>query len=352
MSRLTRYITRLIVVRWLVVLGGLTAFVLALDLLDAADRVMAGRVPDPRFLSYVVMRAPGLMIELAPIAALLATLLAYGRLIRRGELVAMWNCGISPLRQLVMALPVGIALAVVQFALADRAVPTSLAALRDWGVARADMRERGRDEAGYMWLHKGRDIVRLRAAGDTRLDGVWLFRRDAGGLLVEQIHARGGMRKDGGWRLIDVRTLTPDGAPAGRRAGLDWNVDLTAADLALLALPADQLSLVGLIRLAAGGGWRAQPDFLYATRAHYRLAGALSPLLLTLLVVAMAQHFRRAGLPLRLSLGAIAFGLGYLTFATTALFLGEAGLIPALLAAWGPPGALALAVGGFAIRAE
>lgn len=354
MSQFARYLSRLILMRFLLILSGMVAFAYAFDLLEVAGQVAASNAYGYPLMTYTLLRLPGLVADLLPIATMLAALLAYGEIIRHREIVAIWNSGVSPLVQLRMLLPLGLFFALLQFAVSDGLAPSTTAALRDWEIGQFKERDDLRDSQGFLWLYKDREVLRLRPpkGGEASLDQVWLFRRGADGLITEQLHAQRAEWSEKGWQLMDVELVGPENPGGAYVQRYALSGDLAINDLTLLGQPPDELSLAAINYLSADQGWRARPGYLYKTQRHYRVAHALFPCLLLLLVVAMAQRFRSIRLPVRLALGVIVTGLGFQIFSKTALFIGEAGLLPPPLAAWGPLAALACVIAAFTIHPE
>jgi lipopolysaccharide export LptBFGC system permease protein LptF len=71
-----------------------------------------------------------------------------------------------------------------------------------------------------------------------------------------------------------------------------------------------------------------------------------------MLVVSLAQRFRRTGTFARLMIYSVAIGFGFFMFAGTSLAMGEAGFVPPWISAWSPNLALAALIGSFVVRDE
>jgi len=74
-------------------------------------------------------------------------------------------------------------------------------------------------------------------------------------------------------------------------------------------------------------------------------AACFTPLLLLLLVVALAQRFQRTGHVEFLFIGSISLGFGFFIINGISLAMGEVGLLPPFLAGWAPLG-IFLAIAG------
>ena len=125
----------------------------------------------------------------------------------------------SPYRLVLMLMPVGLTLGVLH--------RRSSSAAGDAGVGRLGIGDYSKKklavgEGDPIWLRSGNDILRAGKANASasRLDNVIIFRRNAIGMLEEQIMSRAAL-KDHRWMLEDVVIYT---AEAARPARVKWLV--------------------------------------------------------------------------------------------------------------------------------
>lgn len=347
MTVLARYLNRMFLVRFAVVLFGIIGFAVVVDLLDTAEDL--ARAPKGMLaagLHYTALRLPIMLSELLPVAALIAGLLAVADLLRHRELVVIWSSGVRPLTVLRLLLPAGLALAGAKFLVDDLAVPRAAGALRDWGIGDYG-HEAAEGQAGpYQWLRSGDDIVRIsaNAASAGRLREITVFRRGPDGLLRERLDAPRAVEVPGGWRLLDVTRRVLADRSTERLPAVEIEVPLDLERVRLLARPPRELPLPELARIAAEGGYGLRAPEPYRTWLHQRVAGALLPMLLMMLGFALVRRFSRTATIAPVFLTAVGIGFAFLITAGVASALGEVGLIPPLLAAWAPTAVLALLV--------
>ena len=97
---------RMVATRYVAILLGISFFVLSLDLLANAKDVQALRPGEPWILiDYMLHRAPSVVSNYMGISMLLAMLLSLTELSYRNEMVAIWAACLSPIRLLLMLLP-------------------------------------------------------------------------------------------------------------------------------------------------------------------------------------------------------------------------------------------------------
>lgn len=353
MSVLIRYLNRMVLVRFGVVLFGIIGFATVVDLLDVAEDL--ARAPEGVVvagLRYVGLRLPIMLSELMPIAAMIASLLAVGDLLRHRELVVIWSSGVRPLTILRLLLPAGLALVGAKFLIDDLALPRASSALRAWGIG--DYRHNPIDgQAGaFQWLRSGGDIIRLSANAVSmgELRDITVFRRGPEGILKERLDAPTGTVVEGSWRLEDVTRRVIEGRRTERLPFVDLDVAIDLEQVRLMARPPRELPLVQLVGIAAEGGYGLRALEPYRTWLHQRIAGALFPMLLMMLAFALVRRFSRTASIAPVFLAAVATGFTFLIASGVLSALGEVGVVPPVLAAWSPTVILALLVLGLAVR--
>ncbi len=343
---LTRYLVRRTLGLFTIMLIGMCAFMLGLDLMVNANSVLAVETEGPEggLLCYTALRFPIIASDLIKFAALLAGLLTFNALTRSGELAAISNAGVSQRGVMARLLPLGLLFAGLQFVVDDALVPTSQQSLREWGVVDDQDANTpvGTDEV--VWVQVGNDIVRVPRANiaDGGLSKFSIFERDQAGTLLAQLMVTEAWPHPDGWRLTGVTTRHVDDLRVRYDPVLVWDVDLDPQIFRDLLSPPRELSLGGLLRLygdAVRGNWAPE---LYGTWAYARVADCLVPFLVLILSVVLARQSQRAGNAAILLLGGVIIGFGFFIFNGVTLAMGEAGLLPPLLAAGIPPSVLAI----------
>lgn len=346
---LTRYIGRKLAANVVIVLVIITTLSLTFEVMEEGDNIAARSSNAlPAITRYVLLRLPEVASELLPFAALIGAVIGIGLLLRHSEIVAIWNSGVSALGIMRAVLPIGLLLVALQVTLDDQLVPGTRAALEDWGVGRAAEREGMlKSSSTSVWLLTDGEIVHIpaTAATEAHFQNLEIFSRDDAGLLTDYIHAADARRDGSKWLLSNVthRTVTPPSIET--IPYMDWQPPMAVEQIPLITKLLKDLRLDQLWQLFVHSGYGQRSPELYQTWFYYRIASALSPLLLILLVVSLAQRFKRTGTFLRLMISSISIGFAFMVFEGTSLSIGEAGLLQPLIAAWGPNVLLASVIG-------
>jgi lipopolysaccharide export system permease protein len=339
MSRLARMLMRMIIVRFLPILIGLTLFVLTLEVVAYAKEILA--LNDDGLLmigKYILARAPATLATFLPISLLLALLLSVTELSYRNEITAFWSIGLSPLRVIGMLAPLALLIGLVHFGIVDRLVPSAAPVLRAWGIADYGEKKLKLGETDPIWLRSGNDIMRAATANRdaTRLSDVVIFRRDAKGILLEQIYAEAASLGPEGWVLQNTVSYGRESETPIRSTQLAYKGSMRAAEAGSRSGDPEEMTLNDLSYFIANDGFGIRPAYVYQTWWHKRISLIFVSLVMVALVVPLATRFRRGGgLGLLFALG-VGLGFAFFILDGIALSVGELGVVFPWLAAWLP----------------
>ncbi len=339
MSVLTRYLTRLILIRFALLLFGMTAFLLGLDLMVNANRVVDGESePLSALTRYSLLRLPIVISDLIKIAALLAGLFSLMTLIRSSELTAIWNSGVSQFSLVRRLFPLIVLLGGLQFVVDDQLVPGRVSELQEWGVVQGLGKRDRNSSRDVLWIHVGNDILRIPSANidAQHLRDFILFERNETGSLTAQLNVGEARYGNGTWQLLDITIRRASGGAVEREAMRNWPIQLDIASMQRLLVHPRNLPLSQIRRFTSGDGQGTWAPYLYETWLYERLINCLAPFLMLFLSVVLAQQSQRSGHIEFLLLGGIVIGFSFFIFSGVTLAMGEAGLLPPLLASSAP----------------
>lgn len=348
-------LNRMVAVRFFGIMFGITVFVLSLELLANAKDLQALQPGDPAIiLRYLAYRTPTVLASYLSISMLLAMLLALTELSYRNEMSAIWAAGISPIRMILMLLPLAFVAGGLLFFLSNTAIPWTTPQLREWGIGEYGSEKLKMGEKDPIWMRAGPDILRAEQANpqSTRLEGVTIFKRDGEGLLREQIYAATAEQSGGRWNLSDVIVYYRDNLEPSRLDTLVYSGDLTPAKAGMRSGAPEDMSLQEILYFIDKQGYGIRPVWVYETWANKRIAMFFSAFLMISLCVPLASRFRRGG-----GLGvmfAAGVGIGFVFFIIDgiSMTMGELGFVAPWLAAWLPVAAFGALAAAMTFRAE
>lgn len=355
MKTITLYMSRLFITRFALILLGVTAMVLTLDLVTYGEEINASQSDNPyALLTYAMLSIPGTVSKFYSLVVLIAILLALTELSRHNELVVIWSAGASQ-AQIFMALaPLAVILGLGHFLIDDQLAPRTSAALIEWGVGKFSSARYQRDLDAPVWMKSGDDIVRAGQRDENAdvLKDIIIFRRAKDGLLTEQIEAERAQRQNDHWQLQHVRIYSGEDGSVISMPDMVYYGSLRSAVTGREKGDPTEMSLSQLFYFSQNAGFGVRPGYVYETWAHKRLTTMLTGLMALLIAVPIAHSFRRGGGFGVLFLFGIAIGFGYFIYTGVTLALGQGGILPPILAGWLAPLTLLTVSGMVALQFE
>lgn len=340
MSLLTRYLVAAYLRALALSLAIATALFLVVDVFDRLGEVLPFSPSAAALLSYFLFKLPKILFDVLPAAALLATLVAIGALVRSREVMAMRACGLGDRR---LATPILVAAALTSAGALfwnESVVPVSASRSRWlWDFELKQKAYRGVFDAASLWFQTEKGFVHVeRYDADHRVIlGLSLFEADRNFDLVrvyetprlewDRDHWRadeGLVKELGGRGEVRIRALAageltlaedPDNLATRRRRPEEFSFRQLRAQIALLEArgsPADDL-LVDL---------------------HHKLAWPLATVIVTMLALPMALAARpSSGMAASIGAGFVV-GFAYWVVTGMALSAGRSGALAPAVAAW------------------
>ena len=348
---LDRYLLRNFLPPLALCLGGITAIMISMDLLNnLTDYTAAGHGPGHLILYYVSLM-PVMLVDVTEAALLLATLFSLGKMSRHNELTAMHSAGRSVLRVLMPLLVCGLWVSVAVLAMNFQFAPDAVR-IRD--QTRAGGGGAARPPSVFNILYRNREALRtwylhsvpydLRA--DNPMSEVYVWQQNAGGDITQCWFARRALwlPESGVWQFQHVVEYTFADPATGKPLARPRRTPLpfieqklwpeTPGGMLSDKLDPNYLGVPGL--LSALKSRASLPDKItarYETVLQWRFALPLRCFLIVLLAAPLGIAASR-----RNALGGVAAALGiYITvFFLSNLLLkaGEGAYLPPLLAAW------------------
>jgi len=354
MTIIAGFLSRMILLRFFVLLLSITLFVLTLEIVGLLGEILAINPSGLMAVSqYALARSPGIISTFLPFCLLLALLLAITELSYRNEMTAIWSAGISPSRLIVMLLPVAIVVGAIQFLISDKAVPAAAPYLHDWGIGDYAAKKNHMNTGDPIWIRSGPDIIQAKSvnADLTEMKNIIIFRRQADGLLLQQLYVEDAKLAGNIWQLKNVNVFDRGGRVPYHLNDLNY-----AGEIRLLTgAPTDdpqEMSISQINDYIAHDGYGQRPNYVYQTWWHKRISPFVVALIMIALCVPLATRFRRGG-GLGPLLG-IGVGMGFVFFVCdgVAASIGEIGLVAPWLAAWTPIIVFGAIAAGLVARTE
>jgi LPS export ABC transporter permease LptG/LPS export ABC transporter permease LptF len=340
---LDRYILRLFVGIFLLVMLSVVSVYVIADLTENTDDILRNRIAPDIVWSYYRFLAFQIAYDLAPIAVLVSTLITFSVLSRRNEVTACRALGVSLYRLALPGLAAGLLITGLAFLLQDRILPAT-----NEKVAQLKNTIRGREMAGTrradrLWLVGQDRFIYNYLHYDPKLQSIQrlqVFEFDTQHRLVGRLVAERASWRDGRWILENgwARTFAPNGPAtsyspfAGERiVDLPEQPDFFETEIGR----PEQMTYAELSRYVRQLRETGQPVPDLEVNLHNRIAFPAISTIMALVAMPFAFRLGRRGALYGLG---VSIALGMIFLAIFAFFrtLGEAGALPPLLAVWSP----------------
>jgi lipopolysaccharide export system permease protein len=338
---LTLYLSRLFISRVVGVLLMLVLVLQMLDLLSESGKILehAGN-GQAQLWTYVTLRAPQIIARFLPYSVLLATIITLMTLNQNSEVISMKAAGLSAHQVLAPLFLTALVVALVSFTFNERIVTRATAKLKVWQDADYGPLPAHTSLRSNVYLREGSNVLMAATVTgggrQTVLQNVSWYRRDAQGMVVEQLRSPRATYASPGWRLespvrFDVKTTTTE-----QLGSLVIARGIDPGQIAISSVDADAQDIFELTRAIAelrGAGRRTSE---LEGKWWHKFSGPLSSVLMPLLGAIAAFGLARSGQVLIRAILGMALGFTYFVIDNAALAMGNFGGYPPLVAAWAP----------------
>jgi lipopolysaccharide export system permease protein len=350
-GRLQRYVLRHVIL-WIVTFFLVIASMeLLIDFVSISNDVGQRVDISPAGVARLtLMRAPAMLLLLAPFLFLFGTLAAYVTLNRRSELTAMRAAGVSAWRFIVPAAATAFLCGIVATTLVN---PVASRLNARYESERADLMKNYLPGAAPkdIWLREGHGrgqvVMHARSRSDLVLKDVstFFYQVDDHGVpqFQQRIDAKEARFSPGGLVLNDVRSSRPGGLEE-RSQSVTLTLLFRDPSVLLRAGAADQISFWDLPAAIHSAREAGLASTAYQIQLQKLLAAPVLYAGMSMLAAAFSLRLMRLGGLAGMAGAGLA--IGFAVFFVDALCgaLGKSGVIPTYAAVWAPP-ALALLSG-------
>ncbi len=245
MKTLDRYIIRTLITSIFVVMCILVAVFSFFEFIDELEQVGEGRYGIAQIMQYVLLRIPGLMYQLFPMAALIGTLWGLGTLVASSEIIVMRSVGF-PLRRIVLAaLQAALAILVVAVAIGELVAPSTERLAREFrSVTRADQITL-KTKYG-VWVRDGQSYINIRKIlPGERIEEIYIYEFDRQNNLKVSTYAEAAEYQGEKWLLsgIDQTFIEHDQVKKRRIKRAEWGSLLKPSLINMVVIEPNSLAI-------------------------------------------------------------------------------------------------------------
>jgi len=204
MKIVNRHLSRELIGSILFIMLALLAMFSFFDLVQELDDFGKGSYGIGKVLLFVLLKAPGHVYEVVPLAVLIGTLYALAQLSRFSELVILRVSGISMMSMGMVLLRVGVLFAILTFLVGELVAPLSERTAQRMRIQATDSLV-AQDFRSGLWARDGDSFVNIEdVLPDSELLNVHIYEFDSEFNLRMITNAKSGKFKKGRWDLHEV----------------------------------------------------------------------------------------------------------------------------------------------------
>lgn len=204
MRLINRYLAQEIIASILLIMLALIAMFSFFDLIQELESLGKGNYGLGGVLTFVLLSIPGHVYEIVPVAVLVGTMYALGRLARHSELIILRVSGISVSKLTQKMVAIGLVFAVFTFVVGEFVTPYTEKTAQRMRIQATDSVV-AQDFRSGLWIKDGRSFVNVEEVlPDATLLNVHIYEFDQNFHLRTISNAKSGYFEEDGWNLTDV----------------------------------------------------------------------------------------------------------------------------------------------------
>lgn len=356
-SLIQKYVLSAFISVFFICLFASVGLFLVFDLFERMDLFIRESVTFTQALNYLLYKTPLILQFMMPVATLVATLFAVGRLSQLSEITAMRAIGSSLFYILKPLLALGLLLSVIMFINGETIVPNATQKLEK--IYHLDIKkkaEKGAFSRSNFWHREKNKFYNfgLYDSKTVSLKSITIYELDKNFSLdfrTEAKEATWGGDSNIGWTMTDVIETSIDSKGAFNSSTFKQTpliINQTPEDLYKLERNADTLSYFELKNYIEKLSSEGVPVTNYLVDLASKISFPLINLIVILISFPLALTPARSGnLSLNFAIGVL-IGFGYYVIHAISVSFGNAELIPITAAAW-TANILFLCLGGYLV---
>ncbi len=357
MSIFFRYISREIVKSAAVVAVVVITVYLAVDFFGKIDNFMEADLPPAVALVFFGLKIPFIVVQMMPVAVLIAVLLVFGLMKKNNEIIVIKTSGLSVGSLLAPAAAVGAGASLLLFLVSEMVVPVTTGQANQIWLQKVRQKTSTLQKRSDIWLKDEQVILYIRHydPAEQKVFGITVNYIGENFQIKRRIDARRGVYTNNTWILQDLMD-----SRFGKKGNLvrsdvkrRLTVDLSIMpeDLGRAVKSTKEMGFVELLHHIEELKSEGYSVATYRTDLHAKISFSVVCLLMSIFATGLALSGRSRG-----DITAnIAYGIGtsfiYWIFYSFCLSLGYGGILPPLVAAWTANIVFLLAGGLMVIRA-
>ncbi len=322
-------------------IGAFVGIYLLIDFFEKISDFIDHKATAGDYLSYLFNSMPIILVQILPLAILMAVVLTLGGLGRTNETTAMRACGISLWKIVQPFMGLALLLSILLLLLNEFIIPYNAKGLNQLLEVKLKGKQQVSLTRDEIWYRDAERIIKIALVNPTQqtLEGVTIFNIDRNSLLRERLSAPKLSYSGNSWLAsqLETRSFDPQtGDLLATKTATDvvLKIGRTPQDFAASENRNNELNFRQLRRMVK----KLEREGFDATRQrvdmHNRLAAPFTCLIMAFLGVPFAlQRGRSSNIALGIGLS-LAIGIVYFILQSMLTAFGYSAALPPIVAAW------------------
>ncbi|MEJ2099371.1 MAG: LPS export ABC transporter permease LptG [Desulfobacterales bacterium] len=340
MTIVDKYLTREILKCLAIVLTVVVGLYVIVEFFNKVDNFMEAGLSIARLIRYLQLELPQIIVQIAPVAMLLAVLIAFGLMNKNNEIIALKCAGLSVYYLLRSVLTIAIVLSIMIFFLSEIVVPITMSRANKIWLMEVKNKPAVTSRQKDIWIkgHHSIYFIQYFNPKSQSISGVILNFFDNDFKLTRRVDANRGLYEQGKWVFYDlleqVRDSKSEVYQVQFHAQKSIDVDFLPEDLMRAFKRSEEMNVAELYRYIREIELEGYDATAFRVDFQARFAYPVLSIIVCIIGIGTAvKRKSREGLSVSIVFGAVVVFL-YWVLHSFCLSLGYGGLLPPIISAW------------------
>ena len=340
MTIFDKYLTREIIKCLALVLAVVVGLYVIVEFFNKADNFMEAGLSIARLIRYLQLRLPQIIVQIIPVAVLLAVLIALGLMNKNNEIIALRCAGVSVYYLLRSVLAIALVSSILIFFISETVVPITISRANKIWLMEVKNKPAVASKKKNIWIKGHRSIYFIQYFNpkNQSISGIILNFFNDDFKLTRRIDANRGMYEKGKWVFYDTMEQVLDNASelyqVQFHAQQTIDVDFLPEDLTGVFKRSEEMNIAELYRYIQEVEQEGYDATAFRVDFQARFAYPFLSIIVCILGLGVAVRRKsREGPSISIVFGAVAVFL-YWVMHGFCLSLGYGGLLPPIISAW------------------
>jgi lipopolysaccharide export system permease protein len=340
MTILDKYLAKEILKCLVIVLAVVLGLYVIVEFFNKADNFMEAGLSISRLIRYLQLELPLIIVQITPIAALLAVMVALGLMNKNNEIIALKSAGGSIYFLLRAVLAIAVMLAIVVFFLSEIVVPITISKANRIWLTEVKKKPALATRQKNIWIKGNRTIYFIKYFNpqNQSISGVTLNYFDKEFNLSKRVDANKALYRKEAWIFYDIMeqkfnagSRTYDVRFYPQRVE---KIDILPEDLKRVFKKSEEMNIAELFSYIQEVESEGYDATTFRVDLHARFALPVLTVIICIIGLGIAVKRKgREGPSVSIALGAVMVFL-YWVLHSFCVSLGYGGLLPPFIAAW------------------